>query len=86
MTAVEEQPGPVVDLRPDWREPAEHVAVYVPATPGVEWFVFAVPVDTGLLDDPGITARQVALDVAAVARETAEPIVYATILERRRAR
>jgi hypothetical protein len=84
VTVTEEQPGPVVDLRPDWTAQAETATVYVPHTPGVEWFVFAVPVDTGLLDDPGITARQVALDVAAVARETAEPIVYATILERRR--
>lgn len=75
-------PAPI-DLRPDTTTTATARTVYVPDTPGVEWFVFAVPADAALLDDPGITARQVALDVAAVARQTAEQVAYNAVLERR---
>jgi hypothetical protein len=73
----------LVDLCPP-DHPAHTALVRLPDTPGQQWLIVAVPVDDRLLDDPGITARQVAMDVAVEARDTAERIVYPIVLERRR--
>lgn len=63
---------------------SRRVHVYVPDTPGVEWLVYAVPVESAYLDDPRQTPRQLALEVAAEARDTAERITYDAVLTRRR--
>jgi hypothetical protein len=76
-------PDRVVNLCPP-DAVAYGVLLRLPDTPGVEWLVFAVPASTEMLDDEGITARQVSLEVAAEARSAAERITYDAVLERRR--
>lgn len=64
-------------------ERTAHCRLVLPDRPDVEWLAVLVPIPRADLDDPTITARQVALDAALAARELAEPIVYAAVLERR---
>ena len=65
-------------------ETARTFHVHVPDRPGVEWLVLAIPVELDQLDDPTVSAQQVALDVAQEARDTAHSTLYPRVLERRR--
>jgi len=68
-----------VDLAGD-AERVTTVELLLPDRPDVRWFALAVPIPLADLEDRGITARQVALNAACGARETAEPAVYDAVL------
>jgi hypothetical protein len=62
-----------------------HTVVFrLPSRPDEEWLIVAIPARTAYLDDRRRTARNIALDVAAEIRATAERVTYETVLERRR--
>lgn len=76
-------PDRVIDLCPP-DAAAYSALIRLPDTPGVEWLIFAIPAKVDYLDDETVTPRQVAVGVAAEARDTAERITYGSVLERRR--
>jgi hypothetical protein len=61
------------------------VELVLPDEPDVRWFALAVRVPLGDLDDLGVTARQVALNAAADARDLAERVVHPAVLDYRMA-
>lgn len=64
--------------------PSRRIVLLVEDRPGDEWIITAVPADSGWLDDPARTPRQVAVEVAAEARAAAEAAAYEQVIVRRR--
>ncbi len=64
-------------------ERVTRVELVLPYDPSVRYFALAVPIPLADLEDPAVTARQVALNAAACARDTAEQTLAAVVMQHR---
>ena len=73
---------PTVDLS-GGAERTRTVTLVVPDDPTVRYLAVVVPITLAELEDPGVTARQVALNAAADARDTVESTLAPMVLKAR---